>query len=101
MEGNKILDTASGLHTVNELLNKYVREQALSHEEKRDLWLFYKEFKDTNTLIDFAETVAHENIDTLHADSNELLGEAEACIEIFEKSATGLSDFESKTASEW
>ena len=60
MEGNKILDTASGLHTVNELLKKYVREQALSHEEKRDLWLFYKEFKDTNTLIDFAETVAHE-----------------------------------------
>ena len=101
MEGNKILDTASELHTVNELLNKYVREQALSHEEKRGLWLFYKEFKDTNTLIDFAETVAHENIDKLLTDSQKLLGEAEECIEIFEKSATGLSDFESKTASEW
>ena len=42
MEGNKILNTATGLHSVNELLKKYVREQSLSHEAKRDLWLFYK-----------------------------------------------------------
>ena len=64
MEGNKILDTASELHTVNELLNKYVREQALSHEEKRGLWLFYKSINDTNSLIDFAEAAAHENCKT-------------------------------------
>ena len=63
MEGNKILNTATGLHSVNELLKKYVREQTLSHEEKRDLWLFYKSINDTNSLIDFAEAAAHENID--------------------------------------
>lgn len=101
MEGNKILNTATGLHTVNELLKKYVREQSLSHEAKRDLWLFYKSINDTNSLIDFAETAAHENIDKLLSDANKLLEEAKTCTAIYQDSEATLSHFEGKTASEW
>lgn len=101
MEGNKILNTATGLHSVNELLKKYVREQTLSHEEKRDLWLFYKSINDTNSLIDFAEAAAHENIDKLLSDAYRLLEEAETCTGIFEDSKATLSHFEGKTASKW
>lgn len=101
MEGNKILNTATGLHSVNELLKKYVREQSLSHEAKRDIWLFYKSINDTNSLIDFAETAAHENIDELLSDANKLLEEAKTCTAIYQDSEATLSHFEGKTASEW
>lgn len=43
MTSNKIQETANGLRRVNGLLDKYVREQVLSYEEKRELWLFYKD----------------------------------------------------------
>lgn len=46
MTSNKIQETTNGLRRVNELLGKYVQEQALCYEEKRELWLFYKEHKD-------------------------------------------------------
>ena len=38
MTENRILETAKGLKRVHELLGKYVQDQALSFEEKRELW---------------------------------------------------------------
>lgn len=100
MTPNKIQEATDGLRRVNGLLGKYVCDQVLSYEEKRELWLFHKEHKDTNALIDYAEAAAHDNIDLLYEDARRLLSEAENTIAIFTSHEAILSSFESKTAAE-
>lgn len=101
MEGNKILCATSRLHEVNDLLKKFVNGQPLSFEEYRSVWLFYRDFNDTNSLIDYAEDAAHCNLDYLLLDTDRLLAEAVTCTNIFDKSEDTLSLFDSKPAFEW
>lgn len=97
MEGNVILNTASGLHAVNELLKKYVSGQTLSFEEKRELWLFYRDHKDTNAIIDYVLGEGGSNPDLLLHDTKQLLAEAEAFIEVYKASGSLISSFETKS----
>lgn len=97
MTDNRILETAKGLKRVNELLGKYVKEQALSFEEKRELWLFYKSHKDTNALIDCAVDMSENDLDLLLSDAQLLLKEAEQLIGIYKGSASLFSSFETKS----
>ena len=69
MTSNKIQETTNGLRRVNELLGKYVQERTLCFEEKRELWQFYKEYKDTNALIDYVVSMAEINLDQLLSDA--------------------------------
>lgn len=71
MTSDKIQETTNGLRQVNEVLGKYVREQGLSFEEKRELWLFYKEYKDTNALIDCAVDMAGKDLGLLLSDAQQ------------------------------
>ena len=71
MTTDKIQETTSGLRRVNGLLGKYVQEQMLSYEEKRELWLFYKEHEDTNALIDCAVVMAEKDLDLLLSDAQQ------------------------------
>lgn len=96
MTENRILETAKGLGRVNELLGKYVQEQALTFEEKRELWLFYKSHKDTNALIDCAMSMAEKDLDLLLSDVQLLLKEAEQLIGIYKGSVSLISSFDTK-----
>lgn len=96
MTENRILETAKGLKRVNELLGKYVQKQALSFEEKGELWLYYKSHKDTNALIDCAVDMAENDLDLLLSDTQQLLKEAEQLIGIYNDSAQLFSSFETK-----
>ena len=71
MTSDKIQETTNGLGQVNEVLGKYVREQGLSFEEKRELWLFYKEHEDTNDLIDCAVAMAGKDLGLLLSDAQQ------------------------------
>ena len=97
MEGNVILNTASRLHAVNELLKKYVSGQTLSFEEKRELWLFYRDHKDTNAIIDYVLGEGGSNPDLLLHDTKQLLAKAEAFIEVYKASGSLISSFETKS----
>ena len=96
MTSDKIQETANGLRRVNELLGKYAREQALGFEEKRELWLFYKEHEDTNALIDCAVAMAGKDLDLLFSDAQHLLKEAEELIGIYKSSGPFFSSFDTK-----
>ena len=96
MTSDKIQETANGLRRVNELLGKYVQEQALSFEEKRELWLFYKEHEDTNALIDCAVAMAGKDLDLLLSEAQHLLKEAEELIGIYKSSVPLFSSFDTK-----
>ena len=96
MTSDKIQETANGLRRVNELLGKYAREQALGFEEKRELWLFYKEHEDTNALIDCAVAMAGKDLDLLFSDAQHLLKEAEELIGIYKSSGPLFSSFGTK-----
>ena len=96
MTSDKIQETAKGLKRVNELLGKYVKEQALSFEEKRELWLFYKSHKDTNALIDCAVDMAEYDLEQLLSDAQLLLKEAEELIKVCNDSASLFSSFDTK-----
>ena len=96
MTSDKIQETANGLRRVNELLGKYVQEQALSFEEKRELWLFYKEHEDTNALIDCAVAMAGKDLDLLLADAQQLLKAAEELTGIYKSSGPLFSSFDTK-----
>ena len=96
MTSDKIQETTNGLRRVNELLDKYVQEQALSFEEKRELWLFYKEHEDTNALIDCAVAMAGKDLDQLFSDAQLLLKAAEELIKLYKGSASLLSSFDTK-----
>ena len=97
MTSNKIQETTNGLRRVNELLGKYVQERTLCFEEKRELWLFYKEYKDTNALIDYVVSMAEINLDQLLSDAQQLLKEAEELIVIYNESSSLFSSFDTKT----
>ena len=96
MTSDKIQETANGLRRVNELLGKYAREQALGFEEKRELWLFYKEHEDTNALIDCAVAMAGKDLDLLLSDAQLLLKAAEELIKVYKGSASLFSSFDTK-----
>ena len=96
MTENRILETTNGLRRVNELLCRYVREQVLSYEEKRELWLFYKEHEDTNSLIDCAVAMADKDLNLLLSNAQQLLKEAEELIGIYKSSVPLFSSFDTK-----
>ena len=96
MTSNKIQETTNGLRRVNELLCRYVREQVLSYEEKRELWLFYKEHEDTNSLIDCAVAMADKDLNLLLSNAQQLLKEAEELIGIYKSSVPLFSSFDTK-----
>ena len=96
MTENRILETTNGLRRANELLSKYVQEQVLNYEEKRELWLFYKEHEDTNALIDCAVAMADKDLNLLLADAQQLLKEAEELIKVYKGSASLFSSFDTK-----
>ena len=96
MTSDKIQETTNGLRRVNELLGKYVQNQALSFDEKRELWLFYKEHEDTYALIDCAVAMAGKDLDLLLSDAQHLLKEAEELIKVYKGSASLFSSFGTK-----
>ena len=96
MTENRILETTNGLRRVNELVGKYVQEQVLSYEEKRELWLFYKEHEDTNALIDCAVAMADKDLDLLLSDAQQLLKETEELTKVYKSSASLFSSFDTK-----
>ena len=96
MTPDKIQETTNGLRRVNGLLGKYVLEQVLSYEEKRELWLFYKEHEDTNALIDCAVAMADKDLDLLLSDAQQLLKETEELIKVYKGSASLFSSFDTK-----
>ena len=96
MTPDKIQETTNGLRRVNEVLGKYAREQALSFEEKRELWFFYKEHEDTNALIDCAVAMADKDLDLLLSDAQQLLKETEELIKVYKSSASLFSSFDTK-----
>ena len=96
MTSDKIQETANGLRRVNELLGKYVQEQALSFEEKRELWLFYKEHEDTNALIDCAVAMAGKDHDLLFSAAPPLPTEADEPTGIYKSSGPFFSSFDTK-----
>lgn len=98
---NKILDTVSGLHAINELLRKYVREGSLCLEEKKTIWETYKNIKDTNSLIEDAEQEAHNDIDGLYTNACLLNTESKECTDILRSNAAVFSSFEGKTVFKW
>lgn len=81
---------------VNELLGKYVQDQALRFGEKRELWLFYKEHEDTNALIDCAVAMAGKDLDLLLSDAQQLLKGAEELTGIYKSSGPLFSSFDTK-----
>lgn len=97
MEGNVILNTASELHAVNGLVKKYVSKHALSFEEKRELWLFYRDHKDTNAIIDYVLDEGGNNPDQLLHDTKELLAETETFMGVYKASGSLFSSFETKS----
>lgn len=98
---NRIQDTVSGLHVINELLRKYVREGSLCLEEKKAIWENYKKNKDTNSLIEDAEQEAHNDIDGLYSDACLLNTESKECTEILKSNAEVFSPFEGKAVFKW
>ena len=78
------------------MLCRYVREQVLSYEEKRELWLFYKEHEDTNSLIDCAVAMADKDLNLLLSNAQQLLKEAEELIGIYKSSVPLFSSFGTK-----
>lgn len=97
MEGNLILKASSGLHGVNDLLKKYVRDNNLSFEEKRNLWLFYRDYEDTNAIIDYVVGEGGNNPSRLLCDTEKLLSEAKEFIEVYNSYSAAISSFETKS----
>lgn len=96
MTSDKIQETVKGMKRVNELLGKYVQDQALRFGEKRELWLFYKEHEDTNALIDCAVAMAGKDLDLLLSDAQQLLKGAEELTGIYKSSGPLFSSFDTK-----
>ena len=61
------------------------------------MWLFYRDHKDTNAIIDYVLGEGGSNPDLLLHDTKQLLAEAEAFIEVYKASGSLISSFETKS----
>ena len=65
------------LKRLNDIIEKYRRDNALSLDEMQFIIGATKECSDTNSLIEYAEHAAHEDIEQLMTDSQTLFDETQ------------------------
>lgn len=93
---NKILETTERLQEAHGLIAKYVEMQSLSFEEKKRLLDIYRSIKDTNAIIKYAESAAHENINQLYSDAHNLQQASQGITDIFELSSSIIETFDTQ-----
>ena len=93
---NKILETTERLQEAHGLIAKYVEMQSLSFEEKKRLLEIYRSVKDTNAVIEYAESAAHENIEQLYSDAHNLQQASQGITDIFELSSSIVETFDTQ-----
>lgn len=80
------------LQEVNDTLTASCGQKELSFDEALCLSLFYRDFKDTNTLVEEAESLAGKDAARLHGLALSLLSEAERYLSL-DKSAVSGTDY--------
>lgn len=93
---NKIIETTERLQEAHCLIAKYVEMQSLSFEEKKRLLEIYRSVKDTNAVIEYAESAAHENIEQLYSDAHNLQQASQGITDIFELSSSIVETFDTQ-----
>ncbi len=93
---NKIIETTEKLQEAHGLIAKYVEMQSLSFEEKKRLLEIYRSVKDTNAVIEYAESAAHENIEQLYSDAHNLQQASQGITDIFELSNSIIETFDTQ-----
>ncbi len=93
---NKIIETTERLQEAHGLIAKYVEMQSLSFEEKKRLLEIYRSVKDTNAVIEYAESAAHENIEQLYSDAHNLQQASQGITDIFELSSSIIETFDTQ-----
>ena len=85
-------DISKRLQEINDNLTASCGQKRLSFGEALCLAQFYRDFKDTNVLVEEAESLAGKNAARLHALAHSLLSEAE-CYLSLDKSAVSGTDY--------
>lgn len=93
---NKIIETTERLQEAHCLIAKYVEMQSLSFEKKKRLLEIYRSVKDTNAVIEYAESAAHENIEQLYSDAHNLQQASQGITDIFELSSSIIETFDTQ-----
>lgn len=86
-------DISKRLQEVNDTLTASCGQKELSFDEALSLSLFYRDFKDTNALVEEAESLARKDAARLHGLSLSLLSETERYLSL-DKSAVSGTDYE-------
>lgn len=86
-------DISQRLQEVNDTLTASCGQKELSFDEALCLSLFYRDFKDTNALVEEAESLAGQDAARLHGLARSLLSETERYFSL-DKSAMSNTDYE-------
>ena len=86
-------DISQRLQEVNDTLTASCGQKELSFDEALCLSLFYRDFKDTNALVEEAESLAGKDAARLHGLALSLLSETERYLSL-DKSAVSDTDYE-------
>ena len=88
-----MIDISQRLQEVNDTLTASCGQKELSFDEALCLSLFYRDFKDTNALVEEAESLAGKDAARLHGLALSLLSETGRYLS-FDKSAVSDTDYE-------
>lgn len=88
----KMTDISKHLQEVNDILSASCTQKRLSFDEALCLSLFYRDFKDTNALVEEAEMLAGKDAPRLHGLALSLFSEAERYLTL-DKTAMSATDY--------
>ena len=88
----KMTDISKHLQEVNDILSASCTQKRLSFDEALCLSLFYRDFKDTNALVEEAEMLAGKDAPRLHGLALSLFSEAERYLTL-DKTAMSATDW--------